>query len=193
MFRSRYFAPESPYSFPSPTRRRFAGADRLRCRPRCLDSRTTPHPSAEHRRYNARVLGEQSMSAITVNAFPPLHTFNSSRSWFLALIVLLQAGFFWVRTHGVTIGSVNLPPPLVLVNPAPPRPQPPPKPHVIDNPVVRRVFVPVVDLPQLVATADSQPPQQTTQEPPPVGEIVREQPGAGPLIVQPQADARFPF
>jgi protein TonB len=26
-----------------------------------------------------------------------------------------------------------------------------------------------------------------------VGEIVREQPGAGPLIVQPQADARFPF
>ena len=28
------------------------------------------------------------MSAITVNAFPPLHTFNSSRSWFLALIVL---------------------------------------------------------------------------------------------------------
>jgi protein TonB len=133
------------------------------------------------------------MSAITVNAFPPLHTFNSSRSWFLALIVLLHAGFFWVLTHGVTIGSVNLPPPLVLVNPTPPRPQPPPKPHVIDNPVVSRVFVPVVDLPQLVATDDSNAPQQTTQEPPPVGEIVREQPGAGPLIVQPQADARFPF
>ena len=29
------------------------------------------------------------MSA-TVNAFPPLHAFNSSRSWFLALIVLLH-------------------------------------------------------------------------------------------------------
>ena len=41
------------------------------------------------------------MSATTVNAFPPLHAFNSSRSWFLALIVLLHAGFFWVLTHGV--------------------------------------------------------------------------------------------
>ena len=32
------------------------------------------------------------MSATTVNAFPPLHAFNSSRGWFIALIVLLHAG-----------------------------------------------------------------------------------------------------
>jgi protein TonB len=88
---------------------------------------------------------------------------------------------------------VNLPPPLVLVNPTPTKPQPPPQPHVIETPVVRGVFVPVVNLPQLVATDDSNAPQQTTEDPPPVREIVREQPGAGPLIVQPQGDARFPF
>lgn len=133
------------------------------------------------------------MSAITVNAFPPLHAFNSSRSWFLALIVLLHAGFFWVLTHGVTIGSVNLPPPLILVNPTPAKPQPPPKPHVIDNPVVSRVFVPVVDQPHFVPTDDSTAPRQTTEELPPAHEIVREAPGAGPLIVQPQDDTRFPF
>jgi protein TonB len=133
------------------------------------------------------------MSAITVNAFPPLHTFNSSRSWFLALIVLLHAGFFWVLTHGVTIGSVSLPPPLILVNPTPPKVQPPPQPRVIDDPVVKRIFVPVVDLPQLVPTEDSTAPQQTTEDRPPAHEIVREQPGAGPLIVQPQGDERFPF
>ena len=133
------------------------------------------------------------MSAITVNAFPPLHTFNSSRSWFMALIVLLHAGFFWVLTHGVTIGSVSLPPPLILVNPTPPKVQPPPKPRVIDDPVVKRIFVPVVEQPQLVPTEESNAPQETTAERPPAREIVHEQPGAGPLILQPQGDARFPF
>jgi len=133
------------------------------------------------------------MSAITVNAFPPLHTFNSSRSWFMALIVLLHAGFFWVLTHGVTIGGVSLPPPLILVNPTPPKVQPPPKPRVIDDPVVKRIFVPVVEQPQLVPTEESNAPQETTAERPPAREIVHEQPGAGPLILQPQGDARFPF
>ena len=41
------------------------------------------------------------MSATTVNAFPPLHSFNSSRSWFMALIVLVHLGFFWALTHGL--------------------------------------------------------------------------------------------
>jgi hypothetical protein len=54
------------------------------------------------------------MSAITVNAFPPLHAFNSSRSWFMALIVLLHAGFFWVLTHGVTIGTLKIEPPVIV-------------------------------------------------------------------------------
>jgi protein TonB len=133
------------------------------------------------------------MSATTVNAFPPLHAFNSSRSWFLALIVLLHAGFFWVLTHGVTIGSVNLPPPLILVDPTPPEPQLPPKPRVIDDPVVKRIFVPVIELPHIVASDDSNAPQQTTEDTPPARQMIHEAPGAGPIILQPQGDARFPF
>jgi periplasmic protein TonB len=133
------------------------------------------------------------MSATTVNAFPPLHAFNSSRSWFLALIVLLHAGFFWVLTHGVTIGSVSLPPPLILVNPTPTKPQPPPQPRVIDEPDVSRVFVPVIDVPIFVPVEDSNAPRQTTADPPPVREVIREAPGAGPVIVQPQGDPRYPF
>lgn len=133
------------------------------------------------------------MSATTVNAFPPLHAFSSSRSWFMALIVLLHAGFFWVLTHGVTIGSVNLPPPLVLVNPTPPKVQPPPKPRVIENPNIERIFVPVVEQPHLVSTEDTNAPRQTTDDPPPAREVIHEAPGAGPVIVQPQGDSRFPF
>ena len=45
------------------------------------------------------------MSATTVNAFPPLHAFNSSRSWTLATIVLVHLGFFWGLTHGVSVYS----------------------------------------------------------------------------------------
>jgi len=134
------------------------------------------------------------MSAITVNAFPPLHAFNSSRSWFLALIVLLHAGFFWVLTHGVTVGSVSIPKGFILIDPAPPKPQLPPKPRVIDDPVVSRVFVPDLDVPDLVAAEDTNAPRQTTREvAPPRHEIVRDAPGAGPVIVLPQGDPRYPF
>ena len=134
------------------------------------------------------------MSAITVNAFPPLHTFNSSRSWFLALIVLLHAGFFWVLTHGVTVGSVSIPKGFTLIDPMPPKPQPPPKPREIDEPDLSRVFVPDIEVPNLAAAEDTNAPRQTTDDPPPpVREIVREAPGSGPVIVQPQGDPRYPF
>lgn len=133
------------------------------------------------------------MSATTVNAFPPLHAFNSSRSWFLALIVLLHAGFFWVLTHGVTVGSVSIPKGFIMIDPMPPKPQPPPKPRVIDEPDVSRVFVPDLDLPNLVPAEDTNAPRQTTDDPPPPRETVREAPGAGPVIVQPQGDPRYPF
>ena len=50
------------------------------------------------------------MSATTVNTFPPLHEFNSSRGWFLALIVLVHLGFFWAFTHGMTFGIIKTEP-----------------------------------------------------------------------------------
>lgn len=135
------------------------------------------------------------MSAITVNAFPPLHAFNSSRGWFLALIVLLHAGFFWVLTHGVTIGSIKLPPPLILVQPAPTKTLPPPTPVKPVVPVVRNVYVPTVVQPVLPTDDDLTAPRQVTSEPQPQlpPTTVTESPGSGPLIVEPAADLRFPF
>lgn len=132
------------------------------------------------------------MSATTVNAFPPLHAFNSSRAWFLALIVLLHAGFFWVLTHGVTIGSVSLPPPLILVDPAPDKPQPPPKPRELEVPLFERVYVPVLEIPRFEPIEDTNAPLDTTRDPLPTPpDVIREAPGRGPSIVEPQIDPRI--
>jgi len=133
------------------------------------------------------------MSATTVNAFPPLHEFNSSRSWFLALIVLLHAGFFWVLTHGVTVGSVKIEPKMVI-DFLPGQPQPPPPPRTIPlNPDVSRVFVPPVETPNLPTVETPNEPIQGTEQPQPPVTIVVDKPGSGPLIVDPQADPRYPF
>jgi protein TonB len=133
------------------------------------------------------------MSATTVNAFPPLHEFNSSRSWFLVLIVLLHAGFFWVLTHGVTVGSVKIEPKMVI-DFLPSKPQPPPPPRTIPlNPDVSRVFVPPVETPNLPTVETPNEPIQGTEQPQPPVTIVVDKPGSGPLIVDPQADPRYPF
>ncbi len=132
------------------------------------------------------------MTATTVNAFPPLHAFNSSRGWFLALIVLLHAGFFWVLTHGVTIGGVKIEPKMVID--FVPSPTQPPPPRVVEvNPTVERVFVPVVETPNLPAVETPNEPIQVTSEPQPLPPVITERPGKGPEIVQPQGDPRFPF
>lgn len=129
----------------------------------------------------------------TVNTFPPLHALSSPRSWFLALIALLHAGFFWVLTHGVTIGSVEITRPLILVDPKPAKPRPPPKQREIDvHPTVSRVFVPVVDEPRL-RHDDTREPIQVTGDPQPVPPEIVDKPGSGPLIVEPALDPRFPF
>ena len=134
------------------------------------------------------------MSATTVNGFPPLHAFNSSRGWVLALIVLLHAGFFWVLTHGVTIGSVKIEPKMI-VDFLPQAPEPPPKPRQIVEPTVSEVYVPDIDLPDLPPVDDTTTaPQQTTRDPQPVPrEVVLEAPGRGPVVIEPQGDPRFPF
>lgn len=135
------------------------------------------------------------MSATTVNAFPPLHAFSSSRSWFIALIVLLHAGFFWGLTHGVTIWKLEkTTPPFVVVD-VPDPPQPPAVPRKPIEPEIRGVFVPKPEHPP-VLQHDDEPtaPRQVTRDPtptPPTG--VREGPGSPPLIVGPQLDARYPF
>lgn len=56
------------------------------------------------------------MSSSTINSFPPLHSFDSSRSWFLAAIVLLHLGFFWALSAGLSIREIFLPPPATEVS-----------------------------------------------------------------------------
>ena len=135
------------------------------------------------------------MSAITVNAFPPLHTFNSSRSWFLALIVLLHAGFFWVLTHGVTIGNIEIRPPLITKILPNSREVDPPPPRELDPPNLPGSVVDPVPLPPEFDYRDS-PDEHAPQADPRAQPIAD---GAGsavpipPVIVQPQGDPRFPF
>ena len=135
------------------------------------------------------------MSATTVNAFPPLHAFNSSRSWFMALIVLVHLGFFWALSHGLSVyifppdpqGPIDYVPPPKLAPPA----ATPLKPI---DPVVRNIWVPNVPPPQPLPEDDTGPLQVTRDPvplPPPT--TATDAPGAGPVIVQPQGDPRFPF
>lgn len=134
------------------------------------------------------------MSATTVNAFPPLHSFNSSRSWFMALIVLVHLGFFWALTHGLTLriidsgheGWIDYVPPKVIEEPLPVPPEP-------TNVETGRVDP--VPLPPEVVYTDPVPDTAPRPDPHPVP-IPN---GAGssvpvpPIVIQPQADPRFPF
>jgi periplasmic protein TonB len=135
------------------------------------------------------------MSATTVNAFPPLHAFNSSRSWFLALIVLLHAGFFWVLTHGLTIGSVELAPPVIvdfLPDKPKNRPDPPKQPEPPQG--VTKGVVDPVPLPPPVDYRDT-PSDNAPQADPHA--VPAPGPGSAvpmpPIVVEPAGDARFPF
>jgi periplasmic protein TonB len=131
------------------------------------------------------------MSATTVNAFPPLHAFNSSRAWFLALIALLHLGFFWALTHGVTIGDLKIDRKMV-VDFLPLAPEAPPPQRVIEvNPNVSRVWVPDLEVPNFDPVEETNAPRQVTNEAPPPREAVREAPGAGPVIVEPMVDPRL--
>ena len=131
------------------------------------------------------------MSAITVNAFPPLHAFNSSRGWFLALIVLLHAGFFWVLTHGVTIGSIKTEPAADRRRSdtcADPEPLPPPTPvKPVDPRRSSDVFVPKVEQPDCRHEDDPERrPARSRDEPQPTAaDRQLEGPGSGPRIVEP--------
>jgi protein TonB len=135
------------------------------------------------------------MSATTVNAFPPLHAFSSSRGWFMALIVLLHVGFFYGLTHGVTLWKLEkATPPFVVVD-VPDNPQPPPVQRKPIEPDIRGVFVPKPEHPP-VLRQDDEPlaPRQVTSDPTPTTPTgVKEGPGSAPLIVEPQLDPRYPF
>lgn len=113
----------------------------------------------------------------------------------MAAIVLLHAGFFWVLTHGVTIGSIELPPPVIVDFLPDKKPDviPPDPPRVPDDVVARGVVDP------LPAPPDFEYREQVSEHAPTAGPRVdtptgtRERPGEGPRIVEPELDARYPF
>jgi protein TonB len=130
----------------------------------------------------------------TVNAFPPLHALNSSRGWFVALIVLLHFGFFWALTNGVSFHIIPGPEGGIIEF-MPTEPVQPPPPRVIDlNPIIDPVYVPIIDTPVLPPDGPTNALTRTTQDlpPPPPAEVI-DGPGSGPLIIEPTLDARYPF
>jgi len=111
--------------------------------------------------------------------------------------VLLHAGFFWALTHGVTIDSIKLPPPVIakflpdkkpeVVPPQPPRPP--------DDLDLRRSVVdplpPPPDFEYREQQSDHAPTAGPRLEKPPT--TTKEGPGEGPRIIEPELDARYPF
>ncbi|MGH8187886.1 MAG: hypothetical protein ACREUC_15110, partial [Steroidobacteraceae bacterium] len=103
--------------------------------------------------------------AATINAFPPLHAFNSSRSWFLALITLLHVGVLWMLANGYSIELPVIPKGnMIILDELVTPPEPPPRP---DKPiVVESVFVPKPFAPVLAPVEDSTAIQQRVTEDP---------------------------
>ena len=132
------------------------------------------------------------MSAITLNAFPPLHAFNSPRSWFLAVIVLVHLGFFWALTSGLTVyvWPPNPPGEMFIV----PEELPPPAPV---DPIIKEIrpdfgkpYVPVVTTPTLQTEVEPVGPIIVSRDPVPT--ITEgEESGRGPVIVEPMIDPRI--
>jgi protein TonB len=133
------------------------------------------------------------MSAITVNAFPPLHAFNSPRSWFLALIVLVHLGFFWALTSGMGVYVWDHGPPGTIVL-APSDPPKPPDEIIIDDfkPDFGEPWVPIIERPTFEEQVEPKGPIVVGANPPPVApQFGQDAPGRGPVIIEPQIDARI--
>lgn len=131
----------------------------------------------------------------TVNAFPPLHALNSPRSWFLALIVLLHAGFFWALTNGVSFYIVAPPDP-GPITPVPFEPVIQPRPVVPPEPTdIRPGTVDPQPMPNEIDYRENRQEQAPDAGPrvDPQPQQVLEGPGSGPLIIEPALDPRYPF
>lgn len=128
----------------------------------------------------------------TMNAFAPLHAFNSSRSWFLALIVLMHLGFFWALSNGLSVGSLQIVPKGVIeFLPEPAKPQPPPR-QIPIEPTGIQATVTIVDPPLPMPIVESETVIQVSREPTPLTPQDEAGPGsADPVIVQPQIDPRI--
>lgn len=130
--------------------------------------------------------------SVTINAFPPLHAFTSARSWFLAIIVLLHVGFFWVLSSGLSHSLVTiLPDPLITHFVDHPKNNPPPPRRPDDPMVIEKPFVPIIEVPDLGPVEDSQRTiEGDSTPPPPTNPAVQREP-APSMLTQPQIDPRY--
>lgn len=130
------------------------------------------------------------MNTVVLNTFPSINAFTSPRAWFLAIIVLLHAGFVWMLSSGVTFEKlVDLPPPLITTfKPAPP--QPTPRQPAIDVDVnIRSLYVPPVVPP--TATYESEiAPEIITSVLPQTDSGTNAVDPRAPVITEPQIDSR---
>lgn len=131
----------------------------------------------------------------TVNAFPPLHALNSSRGWFIALIALLHVGFFYALVNGGTFYFTPLPD-AGPITPVPLKPIIEPKPVVPPEPTdIRAGTVDPQPMPNEIDYREKREEKAPDAGPrvDPKPQQVVDRPGAGPYIVQPALDARYPF
>jgi protein TonB len=132
--------------------------------------------------------GEESMSAITVNTFPSIHSFTSARSWFLAIIVLLHVGFFWALSNGLSLGTIiEIRPPTIVDNlPAPLKPTR--REPVIDDVPIRDTYTPRPEQPRPQFDEEKATPiEQVADAPSPPSErktVI----APAPVVVEPEID-----
>lgn len=130
--------------------------------------------------------------SVTINTFPPLQSMNSSRSWVLAIIVLLHLLFFWAFSSGlgqqiVTVFE-NRSQFVPLMEPTPPTP--PPAPREPREFTQERIFVPTPLAPPPTNYAEpSNAPQIISDRPQPVPPIAGPAPVEA-VVVLPQIDPR---
>lgn len=134
------------------------------------------------------------MSATTINSFPSLHSWSSSRGWALAIIALLHLGFFWALSNGLTHSIITfLKPEAPVYLPQPMQPRPPEQPIVKDPRIDVQQPVPTF-VPKEIEFPVDEPFSDTSIEarlptPPQdfIGGGVRE---PEPVVVEPRIDAR---
>jgi periplasmic protein TonB len=127
----------------------------------------------------------------TLNTFPPLHSFNSPRSWMMAVVILLHALLFVALTTGRTI-IAKLPNRTVVVFPedltkAPPPPPPPPIDYRV-KPIESFVpqppaWVPIEPSENTIRIVSTDPPPAPTAPP-------QVEPSPQPVIVEPAINPR---
>jgi protein TonB len=132
------------------------------------------------------------MSA-TLHAFPAAHSFNSPRSWAMAVIVVIHLGFFWLLTSGMGRSLLILPPPQTAARIIDSPLTPPPKPVETVDPVVRTtIYTPPLMQPKRIEEFDEvTPPQAVSNEVGPLTSTVESKPTVrAPVEVMPEIDPR---